>query len=66
MNKNKTTFFKIFPNANLVANELPFTVSLPKKKKNIYIYIYELGSSYTWCNFKQYYTTQYFLIQCEF
>ena len=40
MNKNKTTFFKIFPNANLVANELPFTVSLPKKKKNIYIYIY--------------------------
>ena len=37
------------------------------------IYIYrerererERGSNYTWCNFKQYYTTQYFLIGCEY
>ena len=29
-------------------------------------YIYELGSSYIWCNFKQCYTIQYFLIGCEF
>ena len=39
---------------------------------HIYIYIYitqphiELSSSYTRCNFKQCYTTQYFLIECEF
>ena len=33
----------------------------------VYIYIYiGLNSSYTWCNSKQYYTTQYFLIGCEY
>ena len=32
----------------------------------IYIYIYGLGLSYTWYNSKQYYTTQYFLIGCEY
>ena len=38
-------------------------------KDNIYIYIYELGSSYTWYNIKQGYTIQSFLfyfIKCEF
>ena len=42
-------------------------------KQYIYIYIYierererEMSSSYTQYNFKQCYTTQYFLIECEF
>ena len=30
-----------------------------------YIYI-RMSLSHTWCNFKQYYITQYFLIECEF
>ena len=35
-------------------------------KKAIYIYIYGLGLSCTWCNFKQCYTTQKFLIGCKY
>ena len=42
-------------------------MTIYEKKKYIYIYIYMgLGLSYTWCNSKQCYTTQYFLIEYKF
>ena len=63
-------FFFLMP---LLLNKLHEVNYIFKQYIYIYIYIYrerererEMSSSYTQYKFKQCYTTQYFLIECEF
>ena len=43
-------------------NKLLSNITLLKVIPSVCVYIYNLSSSYTWYNIKQYYNTRYFLI----